>query len=255
MYIGTNFETVNSIPFAGKTVNLSFYARKGANYNANNLLSFKVNTGTGTDQNVFTGLTGVQTPINGTVTLSNTWQRFTAQVTITSGTLTAALDSTATQIAILFEYTPTGTAGAADYFEITGVQLDVGNVALPFRTAGVTYQEELAMCQRYYWRTTNPTAGQFPSPTNGVGMAESTTGIIVPLQCPVTMRKNPDTLDYSGLLITDSVNTPTISSIVLNSLGAQSPRIKFTVTGATQFRPYFIYLDSANTYLGLGAEL
>jgi hypothetical protein len=241
-------ETVNSIPFAGKTVTYSFYARAGANFSStSNLLAAEFVTGTGTDQNLFSaGFSGQVIAISGSATLTTTWQRFA---------FTASLGSNITQIGASLAYTPTGTAGANDYFEVTGVQLELGNVATPYRSNQPTYQAELAACQRYYWRTTNPTAGQFPSPTNGVGIAESTTGIIVPLQCPVTMRKNPDTLDYSGLLITDSVNTPTISSIVLNSLGAQSPRIKFTVTGATQFRPYFIYLDGANTYLGLGAEL
>ena len=34
LYIVQSFETVNSIPLAGKTVTLSFYARAGANYSA-----------------------------------------------------------------------------------------------------------------------------------------------------------------------------------------------------------------------------
>jgi hypothetical protein len=50
-----NFESVNSIPLAGKTVTLSFYARKGANYSpTSSLLGVVLHTVTGTDQNYYT---------------------------------------------------------------------------------------------------------------------------------------------------------------------------------------------------------
>jgi len=52
-----NFESVNSIPFAGKTVTYSFYARKGADYSAaSSALAARIFTGTGTDQNIFSRL-------------------------------------------------------------------------------------------------------------------------------------------------------------------------------------------------------
>ena len=57
IYFMQSFETVNSIPFAGKTVTYSFYARKGANFSeVSSYLGMRVDVGTGTDQNVFTGI-------------------------------------------------------------------------------------------------------------------------------------------------------------------------------------------------------
>jgi hypothetical protein len=155
-------ESANSVPFIGKSVVLSFYARAGANYSSSsNVLSALVSTGTGTDQayNSFTNLTSV---INQTATLTTTWQRFS---------YTGTVGLTATQIGVLFRYTPVGTAGANDYFEITGVQLEVGSSASAFeqRPVGV----ELALCQRYYEKS-------FPystAPQNGPNSTSFVTGL------------------------------------------------------------------------------
>ena len=47
-----------------------------------------------------------------------------------------------------------GVGGAiSDYFQITGVQLEVGSVATPFEHR--SYGEELALCQRYYQSSYN----------------------------------------------------------------------------------------------------
>jgi len=142
VYFANGFESVNSIPLAGKTVVLSFYARAGANYSsASNALLANVITGTGTDQNVISGLTGGVNAISQTATLTTTWQRFT---------YSATLAATATQVAVRFDRTPVGTAGANDYYEITGVQLEVANTASPFAPNGATFAAELSACYRYY---------------------------------------------------------------------------------------------------------
>lgn len=139
-----NIESVNSIPFAGKTVTLSFYARAGANFSAtSNQIAVYLVTGTGTDQNniVGAGYTNGTNIVSSTATLTTTWQRFT---------YTATVGATATQLGVQWNFTPTGTAGANDYYEVTGVQLELGSVATPFSRAGGTIQGELAACQRYY---------------------------------------------------------------------------------------------------------
>jgi hypothetical protein len=182
-------ETANSIPFAGKTVTLSFYARKGANYSpASSALGVVLATGTGTDQNYSSaGYTGSATPISQTATLTTTWQRFTY-----SATLSASL----TELAVSFTYTPVGTAGAADYFEVTGVQIDVGSVALPFRTYAATIQGELAACMRYFQRITN--GAEVSVENTSLGFCRSTTTAICILRFVTTMRTAPS-LSYSNL--------------------------------------------------------
>jgi len=136
-------ETINSIPFVGKTVTVSFYARAGANYSAaSSALGFQLQTGTGTDQNIFS-MTGAAYAINSSATLTSTWQRFTF-------TTASVIATSVTQLGLVMFYNPVGTAGANDYYEITGVQIEVGSVATPFKTYAGTIQGELAACMRYY---------------------------------------------------------------------------------------------------------
>ena len=135
-------ETINSVQFAGKAVTLSFYARAGANYSAtSSALGFTMVSGTGTDGNVQVGFTGQASVASGTATLTTTWQRFS---------YTGTVAATAKQLGFFFTFTPTGTASTNDYFEITGVQLELGSVANTYQPNGATYQAELAACQRYY---------------------------------------------------------------------------------------------------------
>lgn len=178
-----DFETVNSIPYSGRTVTLSFYARAGANYSsASSALPVSVVTGTGTDQSLSSGYTGQATAFSGTATLTTTWQRFT---------FTGSIAATATQIGLQPYYVPVGTAGANDYFEITGVMLEVGNQASPFASATGTIQGELSACQRYLPKLT-VTSDTF-------GMVSSTTQSYYSFKLPVTARVAPTSTTVSAL--------------------------------------------------------
>ena len=141
MAFGQPIESMNSTRFAGKNVTLSFWARAGANFSsASSILTAQVTYGTGTDQNYRSGFTGNTVVVSSPVTLTTSWQRFTI-----SGNVSA----TATQVGVQFSYTPIGTAGAADHFEITGVQLEEGLIATPFEQRPVGL--ELSLCQRYFY--------------------------------------------------------------------------------------------------------
>lgn len=143
-YIGYSMESADSYRFAGQTVTFSFYARAGANYSpTSSLLGFRLASGTGTDQNLLTGgYTGNVNVLDSTQAITTTWTRYS---------FTASVGSTATELGLFFYSTPTGTAGANDWFEVTGVQVEVGSQVSPFiRAGGGTLQGELAACQRYY---------------------------------------------------------------------------------------------------------
>ena len=247
---GQSFESFNAIPFAGKTVTFSFYGRAGANYSAtSNALGFYLFTGTGTDQNRVTSLyTGDTYTIASNATLTTTWQRFTA---------TATIPATATEMATCFLFNPTGTASTNDYFEITGVQVEVGSVATPFHTYAATIQGELAACQRYYTRVLASSGNNYYYYTPGV--AKSTTVAKVVYTLPMTMRTSPSTtIDYSGLSLYDTVN----AAINVTAVTADTPTLNnysmdITVaSGLTQYRTYYLFANNqSGGYLGFSAEL
>jgi hypothetical protein len=238
-------ETNDSIRFAGKTITFSFYARAGANYSSTgNGLQFGVTSGTGTDQ-IYYSFSGPAAAIGtNNVTLTAAWQRFTATGTVATN---------ATQLGAFFIFTPTGTAGADDFFEITGAQLEEGSVATPFNRMSGTIQGELAACQRYYYRTATGANSRF-----GFGVAFSTTGVAAGVQLPVTMRTNVASIDFSTLAVYDNVGAVTAAtSVVLNTTAPDYPLLVFTVaSGLTQFRPYHIMNDNSSSgYIGFSAEL
>ena len=244
-FLAQNVETVNSIPLASKTVTVSFYARKGANYSAaSDVLSSVFVYGTGTDQNVATGLTGQTTVVSASNTLTATWQRFT---------MTGTVAATATQVALYYTYTPVGTAGANDYFEITGVQLELGSTATTFSRAGGTIQGELAACQRYYYRNTDPSGTEYM----GTGQAMSTTVVDNLFTIPVTMRTDPTTLETSNMAVYATGATRSGGTFTLLYTGPNTTTIRYTHGSAvfTNGNAAFLLGSAAPSYVGLSAEL
>jgi len=242
-----NFESINSIPYAGKQVTFSFYARAGANYSAaSSGLVANLYTGTGTDQNIITGaLTGQANPINQTATLTTTWQRFS---------YTATLAATATQIVLGFECVPVGTAGAADYFEVTGVMLEAGSQASPYAPATPTYATELAACQRYYYRKNSEVnGGNF-----GIGQCYTTAVATVVAQHPVTMRTIPSLAQNGSALTLANGNRTNTTGFVSAGCTSQTFGADITVAGTLVAGNATTFCGASNLttyYIEASAEL
>jgi uncharacterized membrane protein YgdD (TMEM256/DUF423 family) len=252
-YLMQSMETSNSIPYAGKAVTLSFYARAGANYSsASSILTTNVLTGTGTDQNA-NSYTGTATPINTGVTLTTTWQRFTASAT---------LATTATEIGVAFYYTPVGTAGPNDYYEITGVQLEVNSAATPFSRATSSLQAELAACQRYYYRIFPGAVSKFIG--NSYSTSTTVSTAIGPF--PVKMRIAPTALEQSGTAgdyslahansVTVLSGVPSIGTSTTDAMWAVFFSVgAVTAAGRAGYLQTSAAAGGANAYLGFSAEL
>ena len=87
----------------------------------------------------------------------------------------------------------------ANYFQITGVQLEIGSVATPFEYK--SYLEELLRCQRYYFKIT----GDQNDMPGIIGFANSQSVARFIINFPAPMRQMP-TFTGTGTMAFDSHN-------------------------------------------------
>jgi hypothetical protein len=111
-----------------------------------------------------------------------------AGTTYTSGTLQTSWGNTAANRAA----GQTNVAAATNnYWQVTGVQLEVGSVATDYEFKPIDV--ELAQCQRYYYKFIEGN-----SIAIGVGMNNYATDAILFISFPITMRNTPNLSASSG---------------------------------------------------------
>lgn len=99
-----------------------------------------------------------------------------------------------------------GSAG--NLFRITGVTLNEGTQVLPLTIR--PYAEELALCQRYYWRGV---------PCSTLNFGAYTVGALGswPVMFPVTMRSTPTlAVSFGSMTLTNLIGTPTATSATIH---------------------------------------
>jgi hypothetical protein len=98
-------------------------------------------------------------------------------------------------------------------WNVTGVKLEIGSVATPFRRESLT--KILADCQRYFYRPSNPIYGSGYSPT-AAGLS-----IFASRSFPTTMRASPT---QSGATFSNSVNinAPSLAAISVDGVTWQA---------------------------------
>ena len=248
----TSIESTTARRAASKFVTLSFWARAGANYSATtNYLVSDIITGTGTDSNIVAGFTGQTTSATANNVLTTSWKRFTV-------TTSAAVAANITQLGVRFVFTPTGTAGANDYFDITGVQVEPYSAPSDFEFR--PFDEELRRCQRYYYRITADATNT--QKHMGMGFANSTTVAEVMVPFPVSMRIVPaldTTITVTNLRLSDNTTNTVLTALAVVSLGQSEYQgvVNATVaSGLTAFRPMMLQSATAATgFIGFNAEL
>jgi len=226
--------------FAGQTVALSFWAKADAARSITAALSQNFGSG---------GSGSVTTAFSGTASVTTSWQRFTFSVAVPSISGKTVGTSSYLEVDIDFPLNTTQT------IEIWGVQLEAGSTATDFQTASGSVGGELALCQRYYQRTS---VGVAYSSLSDYGNATSTTNITAKFPTKVTMRVTPTSLDYSNLIASaDEVSSSlTVTAAVVAAFNTPDcVYVGATVAGATQYRPYKLFANNTNGYIGLSAEL
>lgn len=218
--------TADSVRFAGRQCTYSVRVRKGSGASVGLSLAAAY-TGTGTDQIVGVGFTGVSS-YGATPSLSTSWQ--TLSVTFTAG-------ASVTQIGTFITLTWAGTAGANDYFEFKDLRLDEGPSALVH--APLPYAVDLAECQfllRHY-SAENSAYLMLPIAWRECAAIYASNAIVGLLDTP--MRAAPTCTKVGAWTVTDGH-----SGNVLSTLSA-APVVSQTADGQGLFM--YCYTGSALT--------
>ncbi len=199
--VGQVIETFDALRCQGQTLTLSFWAKAGANYSGG-LLTAQVVCGAGANQSAAS-------------LLSSSWSSqatvLTATQPLTTGMtryqFTGAMPANATQLGVLFSFTPSGTAGADDSLSINGVQLEIGASASPFER--IDAQVVLEICQRYAWVVPEPASGVVV----GTGANTGASSQLFYMATPVQLLKAPTVTVSAGTFKTNQAGTATATTI------------------------------------------
>jgi len=203
-----------------------------------------------------------------TISAANTWERKTVTLTMdTTGTWSTSGNGAALNIAwsLGVGTNGRGTAGvwqaggqvqtsgcvnvvsnAAATWQITGVQLERNTTATPFEW--IPYGTELALCQRYYIKITDPGAS---------GVAAGANSARNSFFLPVTMRAAPTVLAsgtfnfYNG----GATSTGTVAGYY-PGISAQIVQVDFTlVSSFTTSQAVTLYTNGGSNFVSASAEL
>ena len=229
--ITQKIEAATASKLAGKQVYFSCWAKRTSGTGALDVRFYYPST-----EDNFATVTQVGSTIVLSASPSSSWVYYTATITLPSNVSTGLM--------MLINNT-----GAATTF-ITGVQLEQNYQPTPFEQR--PYGIELALCQRYYWRTID---------SQGIGLmmvggVEATTAAAVYGALPVTMRATPSIAFGSGIRFYSAGSaavTPTISSQRSSSSFAS---LALNITSGTVGQAGYLYNNpAANSYIEFSSEL
>lgn len=139
---------------------------------------------------------------------------------------------------------------------VANIQLEIGSIATPFEHRPIG--TELALCQRYYYRTSGAAANQVLSP--GAGATGSTVAVGTN-PFPTTMRSAPIAVEQSGAagdyaVYVSGVGVTCSSVPTFNSASKDAATTAFTVaSGLSTGQGGWIRTTGTAGYLGWSAEL
>lgn len=238
--IETHIEDVRTVP-SGVPVTLSFYAKQNTAWNNGTwYVGWYQSFGTG-------GSTGNGNLTVQALSLTSSWARYSFTFTIDS--VAGKTIGPNSYLNLLIRNN--GNAQTAGEIDITGIQLENGSVATPFRRNQNTIQAELAACQRYYWRYTQDQSFQLM----GVGSNWSGGEIVFTLKLPVTMRATPSASisDIGGVYwLGNNTNYSGASSF---SQRTTKETWGFAATLSSPINVPLIFRPPLNSYMEANAEI
>lgn len=202
-----NLESADCYRLQGKKVTLSFWIRVGSGWTGSQH-SARIVFGQGVDQDrtavVYTNETFVQ-------------KSYRPNTSWTKITVSADVPLLTSQICVFFVWSHAGVAPANDYFDITGIQLEVGEVASDYFYENQTLG--LLRCQRRYFKTFEQSqspgtavgiqGAHFCQQVGGAGVAQV---MAVDLRFPVPMRITPTITTYNPSVNNAAIRNTTIAA-------------------------------------------
>jgi hypothetical protein len=257
---GYNIADLNWGTANAKTITVSFWVRASV---------------TGTYGGIIINSNGTANyPFSFTVNASNTWQYIT--ITVVGPTFGTWNSTNGSGLEFRFDlgngsdYT-TGTAGvwSASFgypsgtvklvatnggtLYLTGTQIEVGTQATTFDYR--SYGTELSLCQRYFWRISAVTSGNYCAVGSGV-MFNSTQAQCY-LKYPTTMRTSPTiSILITGGMYVNTGDQCAVYSIADQYSGIDSARVNLTVsTSVARSGAMWWIGDTTGSYVQGSAEL
>ena len=247
--MGQLIETSNVQLLWGSTVTLSVKVRKNASFTRNIEIFIQKSS------TVDAGNSASWTTITSKSIANASLPTGTGVTDWFSDYITAAIpnDGTANTLRIIVVQSDTFTA-TGQYWEMANVQLEIGSVPTTFSRAGGTIAGELALCQRYYWKTEGSATSNFW----GVGLAASTTIVDFYLNAPTTMRTFPSSIAVNNVDFLFGGNRYNTGTYALQTSTTNGINIRYTHGTAvfTSGAGVFVYGAAAGTpSIAASAEL
>lgn len=234
--VSTRIESANSIPLAGQTVTLSFYAKRTSGTGALDVRFYYPSAVDNFASNTQIGSTSVVSS-----SPSSSWTRYSATVSIGTNIVNG--------LQVLINNT-----GASTTF-ITGVQLELGSYATTFSRAGGSIGGELALCQRYYERINLPTGN---TQNFGIGTIPGINVFDITYNFKVEKRSSSQTLDYANVAVyVTGFGVYTGGTITVTSTNTMAQCVRYTHTSSpwSGTQVGWMYGNTSGAYLGFSAEL
>ncbi len=254
-------EAKDSARFIGGTVSISFKARMGA-ADTSTLLRAAVLSWSSTADTVTSdvvnawGAEGTNPTVVANWTLENTPAALDAltasyQTYKIEGIL---IDTASTTNIAVFIWSDDMTNAVGDLVYITGIQLELGSVATPFEFR--PYGQELALCQRYYFRIGGDAAYTMMATGQGI----NTTQAVMVVPFPTTMRALPSVVAYSTIRVTNNAAGWAITNVAFDTnYNCRWMGVVDVTIGSPNLAALLLFQMTANNstsgYIDFGAEL
>ena len=222
-YLGTRQKVENPSQYEGRTFTYSAYVR--SNHASARLTTYMSGSAQVEYSTAHSG--------------SGQWERLSTTFTVKSGVTVWYLD-----VFLATQGIGQVAIATGDYFEVTGVQLELGKIATPFEHR--SYGEELALCQRYYQHWNLPSYTRL-----AIGFVDINTRIMCTIPMPVQLRSLVS-VGHNGLTLEGSA----VSSFGFQlTNGALSGSINRSNTGLTVGQMAQAYAVGSGAYFFANGEL